>query len=126
MGCVGSTTNQPTETLRHHQYFKDLVMSQRTHAPDRNPLTTSIAWNELGKAWMLNKEWVKGEECFEKSIESAKLTGRNDPTDTSLPKVNLGLAYWFTQRLDQASLVITQALQEREDKFGINDNQSFM
>ena len=92
----------------------------------KNVLPTLIAWNEVGKGWMLNKDWAAGEWCFKKSIASAEEAGAKDPTDTSLPKVNLGLAYWLTQRYDEASSTITEALREREAKFGKDDKESFI
>ena len=123
---MGSLTNQPESTLKHHQYFKDVVLNQGSNTIRKNILATLIAWNEVGKGWMLNKDWAEGEKCFKKSIESAREAGAEDPTATSLPKVNLGLAYWLTQRYVEAASTITEALQEREAKFGKDDRESFI
>ena len=126
LGCVGTETNEPESTLRHFQQFKDIVLNQDSKNAHESRLAPSIAWNELGNAWMLNKNWLKGEECFHKSIETAIAAGTKDPTEMSFPKVNLGLAYWLTDRHAEAAATVAEALREREAKYGKDDKDSFM
>lgn len=126
LGCVGTETNDPENTLKHFLAFKDIVLRQQTEAADGSSFSMAIAWNELGNAWMLNKNWQRGEECFLKSIEVAKSKDNFDATDVSFPMVNLGLAYWMTNRLTEAVQTIEQGLKDREEKFGRDDKESFM
>jgi tetratricopeptide (TPR) repeat protein len=126
LGCVGTETNDPENALKHFLAFKDIALRQHTEATDGSSFSIAIAWNELGNAWMLNKNWQSGEECFLKSIEFAKAKEGFDPTDVSFPMVNLGLAYWMTSRYSEAVKTIEQGLKDREDKFGRDDKESFM
>lgn len=47
-------------------------------------------------------------------------------TDVSFPLVNLGLAYWFTNQLEEASKTLLEGLRHREDAYGVDDKESFM
>lgn len=86
----------------------------------------AISWNELGNAYMMNKMWKKGEECFKNSIESAQLLKDYKPVDTSFPYVNLGLSYWFMGRNEEAIKALLTGLQAREEAYGVDDTHSFM
>ena len=125
LGCAGTETNDPASALKHFQAFTDLVVSKPSEVEPED-IKVSIAWNELGNAWMLNKSWFQGEECFQRSIKAAKARADFDPTDISFPMVNLGLAFWFTGRLEEASAVLQEGLGHREAKFGKDDKTSFM
>lgn len=126
LGCIGTETNQPEFTLAHFREFNEM-MSKRA---DKNVPDTlnrlAISWNELGNAYMMNKLWQDGERCFKQCLETAQDVQGFSPADFSFPYVNLGLAYWLTQRLDLAQATLEEGLRHREDKYGINDTQSFM
>ena len=126
LGCVGTETNEPEKTLRHFQQFKDIISRQQENDQEHHKLPLSIAWNELGNAWMLNGEWTKGEDCFKNSIQIAKAVDAEDATNRSFPMVNLGLALWMTHRYDEAAQVILEGLRDRELSFGKDDRESFM
>jgi tetratricopeptide (TPR) repeat protein len=85
-----------------------------------------ISWNELGNAYMMNKSWSEGEDCFHKSIESAQQLPDYKPTDASFPYVNLGLAYWLTGRHDEALKTLLEGIGYREAAYGVDDRESFM
>jgi len=86
----------------------------------------AISWNELGNAYMLKEQWTDGEECFKESIRvMCKVEGFKS-TMISLPIVNLGLAYWITDRHGEALRVLKEGLAEREAAFGKDDKESFM
>lgn len=123
---MGTETNDPKSTLRNFQAFKDIVVKGVDDTLSVQGLTRSIAFNELGNAWMLNKEWAKARECFLESIRLTKSKSDYDPTDISFPMVNLGLAHWMTGKLDEALAVLEEGLQHREDKFGKDDKVSFV
>lgn len=126
LGCIGTETNDPAGALRHFEAFKDLVLQEKTDDSSKTNLRKAIAWNELGNAWMLNKEWKKGEECFLRAIDTTKEVQGYDPTDMSFPMVNLGLAYWNLGKLDEAAAILLEGLRARESKFGKDDRVSFM
>ena len=126
LGCVGTETNDPEGTLKNFEAFKNIVLEEAQVSSAPATLRVSIAWNELGNAWMLNKDWKKGEECFLESIRTAKEVPDHDRTDMSFPMVNLGLARWFAGRVDEAAEVIQEGLTDRRNRFGENDKDSFM
>ena len=86
----------------------------------------AISWNELGNAYMLNEMWGKGEESFKKSISTMQRVDGFKWTDMSFPFVNLGLAYWLTDRLEDAVETLMEGLGHREDVHGVDDKESFM
>ena len=86
----------------------------------------AISWNELGNAYMLNEMWGKGEESFKKSISTMQRVDGFKWTDMSLPFVNLGLAYWLTNRLEDAVETLMEGLGHREAVHGVDDKESFM
>lgn len=126
LGCVGTETNDPESTLKHFEAFKNIVLEEAKVSSAPASLRVAIAWNELGNAWMLNKEWEKGEECFLESIRTTKEVANHERTDMSFPMVNLGLARWLTGRSDEAAEVLQEGLTDRRNKFGKDDKDSFM
>lgn len=86
----------------------------------------AISWNELGNAHMLNGMWEKGEECFKRSISIMQHVENFKWTDVSFPFVNLGLAYWLTDRLEKATETLMEGLRYREAAHGVDDKESFM
>ena len=86
----------------------------------------AISWNELGNAYMLNGLWDKGERSFKRSISTMQRVDNFKWTDVSFPFVNLGLAYWLTDRLEKATETLLEGLGHREAVYGVDDKESFM
>lgn len=86
----------------------------------------AISWNELGNAFMMNRRWVDGEDCFKQCLEVAQRMVSFSPADFSFPYVNLGLSYWLTDRFDHAKEILEEGLRYRFVKYGYDDSQSFM
>lgn len=86
----------------------------------------AISWNELGVAYMMNKRWQEGEDCFLRSIDITKGLASFTKTMISFPTVNLGLAYWLTDRYTEAVHILSEGLADREAAFGVDDRVSFM
>ena len=126
LGCIGTETNQPQYTLKHFTIFNEMMVQESGSTVRGKDNRLYISWNELGNAFMLNKNWSKGEECFKTSIESARLLPNYQPTDISFPMVNLGLAYWLMGRSDEALSTLTEGLAHREAVYGADDTESFM
>ena len=126
LGCIGTETNQPRYTLEHFSIFNRMMIQASGDNLRGKDNRLFISWNELGNAYMLNKLWSKGEESFKASIASARLLPKFQPTDISLPTVNLGLAYWLMDRHDDAVEILNEGLKHREQVYGIDDNESFM
>lgn len=101
--------------------LKELGDKDRT-----NDMRLAISWNELGNANMLNDKWETGEECFLQSIRAMRKVEGFEQTMISLPNVNLGLAYWLTDRHDDALIALKGGLEDRERRFGKGDKESFM
>ena len=126
LGCIGTETNDPEGTLRHFKIFNDMMVTQTGSKVNGKDKRLAVSWNELGNAYMMNKMWKDGEDCFKNSIESSRMLDDFHPTDTSFPYVNLGLAYWLMDRHDDAIEHLLTGLKHREVAYGVDDNHSFM
>lgn len=126
LGCIGTETNQPRYTLEHFSIFNRMMIEASGSEVRGKDNRLYISWNELGNAYMLNKSWSKGEECFKLSIEAARLLPGFEPKSISLPMVNLGLAYWLMDRCDEAIDILNEGLRNRELVYGFDDTDSFM
>lgn len=126
LGCIGTETNQPEFTLVHFRKFNEMMSERADKTVPDTINRLAISWNELGNAYMMNKLWLEGERCFKQCLETAQEVKGFSPAEFSFPYVNLGLAYWLTGRLDLAQATLEEGLRYREDKFGIDDTQSFM
>ncbi len=102
-----------------------MVRETGTTTPSSD-MRLAISWNELGNAYMLNKEWSKGEECFQKSIVVMRQYGKFEKVSISLPLANLGLAYWLQGRHEEASDILAEGLKDRVDRCGPEDRVSFV
>lgn len=126
LGCIGTETNQPLLTLKHFQIFNSMMIEKSGSETQGIDHWLHISWNELGNAYMMNKEWAEGEKAFRTSIASARLQPGFQLTDASFPYVNLGLALWCREQHQEANEVLLEGLHAREQKFGKDDKNSFM
>ena len=125
-GCVATETNAPAEALKHFKIFNEMMLKQVPDNIKGNDKRLSISWNELGNAYMMNKMWKKGEECYVRSKSTLLRLTDFSRVLMSLPLVNLGLAYWLMGRLNDAVEVLLEGLSDREAVYGLNDQESFM
>ncbi|KAF2455839.1 hypothetical protein BDY21DRAFT_61825 [Lineolata rhizophorae] len=125
-GCILAEMNRPADSLKNLLAFNEMMV--RNIGPEAQALDMrlAISWNQLGNAYMINGEYYKGEECFLRSIETMRLLRDFRELDLSLPRVNLGLAYWLTNRYEDAICVLQQGLNARENMFGPGDRVSFI
>ncbi|KAF2108477.1 hypothetical protein BDV96DRAFT_652728 [Lophiotrema nucula] len=126
LGCIGTESNQPVFTLKHFTKFNEMMAVEIDEDLQTIDNRLAISWNELGNGYMMNCMWKEGESCFKKSLQIAQRLSSFDPADFSFPYVNLGLAYWLSNRLDDALQTLQEGLHFREAKFGPNDKQSFI
>lgn len=127
-GCIVTETNQPQEAIKYFEHFNMKMTKEFEATPElvKRDMRFAISWNELGNAHMLNRQWKKGEECFQRSIETMGYLENFQKSHISLPKVNLGLAYWLQNMLLKAQEILTEGLKERQDAFGLDDRISFI
>jgi hypothetical protein len=125
-GCIATETNEPKLALDYLQRFNSVMLKELGDKDRTNDMRLAISWNELGNANMLNDKWKIGEECFLQSIRAMRKVEGFDKTMVSLPIVNLGLAYWLTDRHDDALIALEGGLEDRERRFGKDDKESFM
>jgi tetratricopeptide (TPR) repeat protein len=125
-GCVATETNAPAEALNHFKIFNEMMLKEAEDDIEGKDKRLAISWNELGNAYMMNKMWEKGEECFLQSKRTLQRLVDFSRVLMSFPLVNLGLAYWLMGRLDDAVDVLLEGLRDREAAYGLNDQESFM
>ena len=125
IGCVAQEGNDPAGALKHCQLFNSMMWDELGDKAQGRDIRLAKSWNELGNAYMLNKMWEMAEPCFLRSIATMKLVENLSKTDVSFMLVNLGLAYWLMDRLEEAVQVLQEGLQDRSDAFGKDDKDSF-
>ncbi|KAJ8110762.1 hypothetical protein OPT61_g6475 [Boeremia exigua] len=126
LGCIGTETNQPELTLFHFKKFNSMMLEGLDTDIPSTVNKLAISWNELGNAYMINKHWGDGERCFEQCLKVAQQMESFNPAEFSFPYVNLGLAYWLTDRLDLAQGILEEGLRHREARYGYDDDHSFI
>ncbi|KAF1850931.1 uncharacterized protein K460DRAFT_24339 [Cucurbitaria berberidis CBS 394.84] len=126
LGCIGTESNQPEFTLSHFSAFNEMMVAEIDDHMKKTDNRLAISWNELGNAFMMNKMWVEGERCFKECLEVAQQMTSFAPAEFSFPYVNLGLAYWLTERFVAANDILEEGLRYRVAAFGHDDRQSFI
>jgi tetratricopeptide (TPR) repeat protein len=125
-GCIDTETNQPDAALRHHGKFNAMMKEEFAGRESGDDMRLAIAWNQYGNAMMINKRWKDAEDCYVEAMRTMKLVNGSKEVSNSFAKVNLGLAYWLTGRLNEAEAILIEGLQDRRDALGPNDRDSFM
>lgn len=125
-GCICTETNQPAAALKHHGIFNAMMVAELGDGPYGADMRLAISWNQYGNAKMINKLWRDGEDCFLKSISTMEGVEGFTKDLNSFAKVNLGLAYWLTDRPEDAENILVQGLEDRRDVLGPNDRHSFI
>ena len=125
-GCIATEINEPYDALRYHTIFNALMVQELGNTFGGRDMRLAISWNELGCAHMLNKNWQKGHDCFQRSIELMQQLDGFEETWISLPLVNLGLAHWLQGRHEEALNVLLNGQKHRESMYGVDDRVSFM
>lgn len=126
LGCVGTETNDPSGTLKHFQTFNELMINESGKSAHVKDKRLAMSWNELGNAYMLSRQWGKGEESYKKSMETMRRVDGFRNIDNSFALVNLGLACLLMNRHEEAVGVLKEGLGYREALYGVDDTESFM
>lgn len=61
-----------------------------------------VAWNELGNPYLQNNNTAESEDCFLHSIDALRVLDGADKYSISMPRINLGIAYWVGGKLNEA------------------------
>ncbi|KAF2502331.1 hypothetical protein BU16DRAFT_612008 [Lophium mytilinum] len=125
-GCIATETNCPKDALRHHSLFNTMMIQDFEGRPPGIDWRLGISWNQLGTAKMINELWEEGEDCFRSAILAMHKVDNFKQVWISLPVVNLGQAYWLTNRCERALIILTEGLSYRQAHFGMDDKESFI
>jgi hypothetical protein len=125
-GCIYAEMNKPLESLDCQLRFKDMMETELSELKPVTDMRLSIAYNQLGVAYMINDDWDKGEEYLRLSMKEMKTLETFEGYMISLPLVNLGLIHWMNKRYTEAEEILQEGLASRMAKFGLNDTESFM
>lgn len=85
-GCIALEINEPIDALKYHKQFNEAMVAE-SDKHDTEDMRLAISWNELGNAYMLNRNWEKGESCFLQSIVEMRKYAGFKPTTISLPVI---------------------------------------
>jgi hypothetical protein len=84
-GCIAAEMNRPHEALAQHTKFNDMMVKEIGDGPPGTDMRLAISWSQLGAAYMINDDWVKGEDCFRKAIHMMRRLDDYEPFKISLP-----------------------------------------
>lgn len=123
-GVLALYTNRPLESIKHLLTHKEMLESHRS--TDRLKLdgTWGTALNELGNAYLQNKNPTFAEECYRFSLESLNDVASTDTNTLTMPQINLGFCLWLQGRLEEAALEFDEVMQQRELVYQKDDTVS--
>ena len=124
-GVLGLHTNDPKAGLVN---FEPCVRTLRVLLDEEAKRSNSllgVVLNELGNAYLQLGMIEEATETLNESV--TMLEGLKDTTKAlvTMPQINLAFAYWVGKRLDEASSLFHQTLQDRFDELGVGDTSSF-
>ncbi|KAI5853292.1 hypothetical protein GGS23DRAFT_591200 [Durotheca rogersii] len=124
LGAVANETNDTESCLVHNAKFLEIrqAVFNETGATDER---LARAYNQLGTAWMMAKDYKKAEKLFAASEARYKAVPGFTKGQLSIPLANIGLAYWLQGKLDHAASILERGLADREELYGYMDNHSF-
>lgn len=85
----------------------------------------AVAYYEQGSALMMNMKYVEAKGFFNKSMQTHESLPGFDRPMLSLPMANLGLAHWLLGHLEEASIVLMTALDDRVKAYGADEIVGF-
>lgn len=124
-GCIIAEMNKPAEALGHQLIFNRMMLQELGKQPGKD-MRLAMSFNELGVAYMINNDFNKGQECFQRAADEMRRLEDFEEWKISLPQVNLAYCYYFDKRFADAEDILLKGLAERVAKFGENDQESFI
>jgi tetratricopeptide (TPR) repeat protein len=82
----------------------------------------AVLWDQLRNVYIMNKLWFEGELCFKQSLETAQRMTNFALAEFSFLYINLGLAYWPTDRFEEAKDTFKEGLKHRVAVFSQDNN----
>lgn len=82
--------------------------------------------NELGCAYLMNWRVEEGLLEFERSVTIMRNLKTPSAHQTTMPQINMGFAYGYLGRYDEASQIFEVALKDRNEELGQDDYSSFV
>ncbi|KAK8084485.1 hypothetical protein PG997_005756 [Apiospora hydei] len=124
LGAVANETNDAESCLEYNKRYLEIQLNlQRKSELPVEKLPR--AYNQMGTAWMMTREYEKAESSFSNSMAGFRALPIYDMDMMTFPMANIGLAYWLQGRLDDAAAVLEEGLNEREEAFGVMDRRCF-
>ncbi|OKL62070.1 hypothetical protein UA08_02958 [Talaromyces atroroseus] len=126
-GVQALHTNNPQISLLNMKKFGELVRDSYKEKPSGGTdQTVGVSWNELGNAYFQNNDTIEAEKCFLKSKSFFESMEDATSISISMPLINLGFAALAQGRLNEAEMIFSQALTDREKEYGRDDKISFV
>ena len=124
LAAVANETNDRKACLDHTKELLGLRLEiqQQTQTID---LRLGIAHNEHAIAWVMNGDYEQAARHFNDSIQVYQRLPDYWPGMDTNPRTNLGFTLWALNRLDEAYEMLYALLQDREQRFGPMDRESY-
>lgn len=124
--AIANECNDPHLALFHSRKYYELMKESFLDKEPSNDFRLLISYNEYGVALIMNKKWDHAIEVLLQCVRDMAHYSSISDVLMSLPYANLGLAYWLSGQTQMADKVLTQAIQERQEKFGEEDCRTFV
>ncbi|CZR65067.1 uncharacterized protein PAC_14967 [Phialocephala subalpina] len=125
-GADASEVNEPERCMEYTTKFWKLRLKHaETSLKGQRDLRLGMSYNQMGVAYLMNRDYESAVGVLKKAFEVYASLDDPAPIKATLPAANMGLAYWFLRRYDEAYTVLIGILREREKVFGKNDKESF-
>lgn len=124
-GGLGLHTNDPNAARVNLEPCAMKLQMLLDEEARRSNSLLGVVFNELGNAYLQLGKTLTAIETFNRSVtmlQSLRFTTKNLVT---MPQINLAFAYWVDGRLDDASSLFKQALNDRFEELGVKDTSSF-
>ena len=124
-GVLGLHTNDPNAGLVNFRTCAKNLRVLLDEEAKRSNSMLGVVLNELGNAYLQLGMTLEATDTLKESV--AMLKGLRDTSNDliTMPQINLAFAYWVDRKLDEASSLFTQALDDRIEELGAEDTSSF-
>lgn len=124
LGAVAGETNDADSCLKYNKRHLEIQLNAQKQS--ETPIEKlPRAYNQIGLAWMMARDYEKAEWSFSSSITGLKALPKLDINILSIFVANIGLTYWLQGRLGDAAAVLEEGLRDREEVYGFMDTHSF-
>jgi tetratricopeptide (TPR) repeat protein len=119
-------TNDGPDCLKRYKQWLGEYAEQEVDPNDTTfEYERACIYNETGVAYAMNGDYQTAVSYFLTSIDRFQRLPDYEDIMLNWPEPNLGFMYWVQGKYDDAERVLLEILQIHEDKWGVDDRETF-